>query len=128
MFWIIFRLQNSSYFCVFKYARAVKQKVWNKAENRERDWGETPYGRVRLVRFARVRLLRHALPILAPSTMWNFHAAQKQTTNFLPDPLTFFQIVLFYLGGRGKGRERGLGIWSPQFRHLFIYSVSTTLH
>ena len=30
-------------FCVFKkckYARAVKQKVWNEAENRERDWGE----------------------------------------------------------------------------------------
>ena len=35
------RLQNSQYFCVFKYARAVKQKVWNEAENRERDWGET---------------------------------------------------------------------------------------
>ena len=37
------RLQNSPYFCVFKYARAVKQKVWNdwnKAKNRERDWGE----------------------------------------------------------------------------------------
>ena len=68
------RLQNSPYFCVFMYARAVKQKVWNEAENRERDWGETlkirffslahtPYGRVRLARFARVRLLRHALPI-----------------------------------------------------------------
>ena len=58
------RLQNSPYFCVFKYARAVKQKVWNEAENRERDWGETlkirffflsphtPDGRVRLARFA----------------------------------------------------------------------------
>ena len=61
------RLQNSPYFCVFKYARAVKQKVWNEAENRERDWGETlkirAYGRVRLARLARVRLLRHALPI-----------------------------------------------------------------
>ena len=32
------RLQNSPYFCVFKYARAVKQKVWNKAENREQDY------------------------------------------------------------------------------------------
>ena len=50
------RLQNSPYFCIFKYARAVKQKVWNKAEN-------TPYERVRLAYFARVRLLRHALPI-----------------------------------------------------------------
>ena len=31
------RLQNSPYFCVFKYARAVTQKVWNEAENREGD-------------------------------------------------------------------------------------------
>ena len=59
----VFRLQNSPYFCVFKYAQAVKQKAWNEAENRERDWGETRDGRVRLARFARVRLLRHALPI-----------------------------------------------------------------
>ena len=28
------RLQNSPYFCVFKYARAVKQKVCNEAETR----------------------------------------------------------------------------------------------
>ena len=34
------RLQNSPYFCVFKDARAVKQKVGNEAENRERDWGK----------------------------------------------------------------------------------------
>ena len=26
---------------LFKYARAVKQKVWNDSQNRERDWGET---------------------------------------------------------------------------------------
>ena len=59
------RLQNSPYFCVFKYARVVKQKVWNEAETRERDWEEAlkKHGRVRLARFARVRLLRHALPI-----------------------------------------------------------------
>ena len=67
------RLQNSPYFCVFKYARRVKQKVCNEAENRERDWGKTlkffflsprtSYGRVRLASFARVRLIRHALPI-----------------------------------------------------------------
>ena len=25
------RLQNSPYFCVFKYERAVQQKVWNEA-------------------------------------------------------------------------------------------------
>ena len=35
------RLRNSPYFCVFKNAQAVKQKVWSEAENRERDWGET---------------------------------------------------------------------------------------
>ena len=60
------RLQNSPYFCVFKYARAVKQKVWNEAENRERDWGGfflSPHTRVRLALVARVRLLRHALTI-----------------------------------------------------------------
>ena len=31
------RLQNSRYFCVLKYARAVKQKAWNEAENRAYD-------------------------------------------------------------------------------------------
>ena len=31
-------LQNSPYFCVLKYARAVKQKVWSEAGNGERDW------------------------------------------------------------------------------------------
>ena len=38
-FFVEFRLENSPYFWVFKYARAVKQKVWNEAENSERDWG-----------------------------------------------------------------------------------------
>ena len=60
------RLQNSPYFCVFKYGRAVKQKVWNEAENIERDWGETLKIRLRQVRrarFARAILFRHALPI-----------------------------------------------------------------
>ena len=50
------RLQNSPYFFVFKYARAVKQKVWNEAENRERDLG-------RDAKNTPVRLLRHALPV-----------------------------------------------------------------
>ena len=58
---MIFRLQNSPYFCVFRYGRAVKQKVRNEAENIERDWGETgfflsphtPVGRVRLALCAR---------------------------------------------------------------------------
>ena len=35
------RLQDSPYFCVFKYVRAVKQRVWNEVENSERDLGET---------------------------------------------------------------------------------------
>ena len=26
---------------MLKYARAVDQKVWNEAEKRERDWGDT---------------------------------------------------------------------------------------
>ena len=64
------RLQN----CVFKYARKVKQKVWSEVENGERDWGETLkirfflslhtlYGRVRLARLARVRLLHCTKPL-----------------------------------------------------------------
>ena len=39
-------LLYSLYFCVFKYARKVKQKVLSKAENGEWDWGETPKIRV----------------------------------------------------------------------------------
>ena len=48
---LFFRLQNSPYFCVFKYARAVKRGWKQRARL------------VRLARFVRVRLLRHALPI-----------------------------------------------------------------
>ena len=33
---ITLRLQNSPHFCVFKYVRAGKQKVWNEAEERAR--------------------------------------------------------------------------------------------
>ena len=36
-------LQISPYFCVFKYVRAVKQKVWNDADNRERETYATLY-------------------------------------------------------------------------------------
>ena len=36
LFWVVklfhVRLQNNPHFCVFKYGRAVKQKVWNEAE------------------------------------------------------------------------------------------------
>ena len=45
---------------IFAYSSThehAKQKVWNETENRER------CGRVRLARFARIRLLLHALPI-----------------------------------------------------------------
>ena len=61
-------LQNSPYFCLFKYARSVKQKVWNETENRERDWGETLKAFFSLASYAclrasRERPLRHALPI-----------------------------------------------------------------
>ena len=54
------RLQNGRYSCVFKYARAVKQKVWSEAENGERYWRD----RVRLALFARVRFLSYTKPIL----------------------------------------------------------------
>ena len=41
---LITRLQNSQYFCVFKYARADKQKVWKEAENRDPDWAGEDWG------------------------------------------------------------------------------------
>ena len=61
------RLQNNPYFCVFKYGRAVKQNVWNEAENIERDWGETL--KIRTVRFAYVifvRITRFSQPRAIP--------------------------------------------------------------
>ena len=54
------RLQNSLFFCVFKYAWAVKQNVWNEAENSLSP--DTPVGRSRLASFARERVLPN-LPI-----------------------------------------------------------------
>ena len=60
-YWVLLRksrLQNSPYFCVFKYARAVK-RGWKQRARLGRDASHAR----RLARFARVRLLRHALPI-----------------------------------------------------------------
>ena len=39
--YFVSRLKNSLYFCEFKYTRVVKQKVWDEAENGERDLGVT---------------------------------------------------------------------------------------
>ena len=53
----LYKLQNSLYFCVFKYVRPVKQKFW-------RFFFLSPHtGQLRLATLARVRLLHHALPI-----------------------------------------------------------------
>ena len=69
------RLQNSPYFCVFKYARAVKRKVWNEAENRERDWGETL--KIRTVRFAYVVFVRmNDFPVIGYSCFAHRIAAE----------------------------------------------------
>ena len=57
---VLDRLQNSPCFYVFKYAWAVKQNVWNEAENSLSP--HTPVGRSRLASFARERVLHHALP------------------------------------------------------------------
>ena len=75
--YILIKLQNSPYFCVFKYA--TREQSNKRSETRlkteSETWGETliirffffsphtPYGRVRLARFERVRLLRYALQI-----------------------------------------------------------------
>ena len=75
------RLQNSPYFCVFKYARAVKQKVWNEAENRERDWGETLKFFFSLVLACEARALR-ARKTLTPRLTDFFTDFEKKTDCF----------------------------------------------
>jgi len=72
------RLQNSLYFCVFKYARAVKQKVWNEAENSERDWGET----------LKIRFLFSCLTPLA------CEARALRARKTLTPQFTFFLLIL----------------------------------
>ena len=76
------RLQNSPYFCVFKYARAVKQKVWNEAENRERDWGETLFSLAsHALRACEARALR-ARKTLMPRFTDFFTDFEKKTDCF----------------------------------------------
>ena len=94
----VVRLQNSPYFCVFKYARAVKQKVWkvwNEAENGERDWGETL--KIRTVRFAYVifvRITRFSQPRQFPLAKFRCKlspSCQVMCSMFvLPLPLIFY--------------------------------------
>ena len=50
---------------IFAYSstRELSNKVWSEAENGEHESGKRRYGRVRLARSARVRLLRYAKPI-----------------------------------------------------------------
>ena len=59
---------------IFAYSSThehAKQKVWNEAENRER------YGRVRLARFARIRLLLHAFCSLCATWLRRFLLQSK---------------------------------------------------
>ena len=75
------RLQNSPYFCVFKYAWAVKQKVWNEAENRERDWGETL--KIRTVGF--FSLASHALRACEARALRARKSLTPRFTDFFTD-------------------------------------------
>ena len=49
------------------YARAVKQKVWNEAENRERNWGETL--KIRLTQASHARMACEARALRARKTL-----------------------------------------------------------
>ena len=85
------RLQNSPYFCVFKYARAFKQNVWNEAENRERDWGETL--KIRTVRFAYVifvRIIRFSKPRAIPSGKISMQVVTKLSSNVFNKSFALF--------------------------------------
>ena len=90
-----FRLQNSPYFCVFKYARAVKQNVWNEAENRERDWGETL--KIRTVRFAYVifvRIIRFSQPRAIPIGYVSMQVVTKLSSNVFNKSFALFPTVM----------------------------------
>ena len=63
-------------FAKFKYARVVKQKLWNEAENRERDWGET------LKRRACEALSFRARKTLTPRFTDSFTDFEKHTDCF----------------------------------------------
>ena len=68
--------------------RAVKQEVWNEAENGKWDWGET----VKLSPHTRVRLARLARKTLTPRFTDLFTDFEKkptvlQSTNFHATPL-----------------------------------------
>ena len=77
------RLQNSPYFCVFKYAGTVKQEVWNEAENRVRDWGERLKIRFsRLTGRVRLALARFARKTLTPRFTDFFTDFEKKTRLF----------------------------------------------
>ena len=73
------RLQNSPYFCVFKNAGEVKQKVWNEAENREQDWGETLSLAAHALRACEARALR-ARKTLTPRFTDFFTDFEKKPT------------------------------------------------
>ena len=95
-------MQNSPYFCVFKYALAVKQKVWNEAEIKQRarlgrDANTRP-GRVRLARSALVRLL-HATDLLIlrkkPTVFQSNIAVATSMPSFCPH--LWFLLLLFQI-------------------------------
>ena len=81
-----FRLQNSPYLCVFKYARAVKQKVVNEAENRERDWGERKKNRLfcSLPVFRLTRRKNYTGQCKTQTADYCFHHANENVTTIVP--------------------------------------------
>ena len=99
---LITKLQNSPYFCIFKYAQAVKQKVCNEAESRDPDWG---------------RLGRGAFFFLASHDLWAYKAralhARKTLTPRFTDFFTDF--------------EKKTRLFCSLFDHLFIERFSQWL-
>ena len=75
-------MQNGSYFCVFKYARAVKQNALNKAENSERDWGDTHTPHARRACEARALRSRKTLRLCFTDFFTDFENKKKKTDCF----------------------------------------------
>ena len=103
---------------------AVNQKVWNEAENRKRDWGETlkiPFFFSRLTRLVRVRLLCHALPTSLLILMKKPTVLQSIFWQGLRY-IELYQRTLFYRGSLNHCilyvKQWNCALWTPN-RHIY---------
>ena len=124
-------LQNSPYLCVFKYARAVKQKVWSKAETEKR------LGRDEARALCACETPSNAKPILSLKypTVLQSRQLQRKSKSWVRCPNSNHNRIteLFgdwktFKGGRFKFSKRQKCIFKPftSYAIHFIFQVHPT--